>query len=251
MNTLDQSIKDYCRMLSLPVVAAHYQKEAEEAAKAKISYQEYLYKVLQQQVIVRVDNSVNTKIKKARFPFIATLEGYDFAYQPNIDERLIRELATLHFLAQAKNIIFIGPPGVGKTHLAVAIGMKAVQARKRVSMYSAEDLVHELMVHDVSHRLSSFLDTISRIDLLIIDELGYLALSKESAALFFKLISKRYEKTSTIITSNKPFEEWGEIFGDEVVAAAILDRLLHHCYPFFIQGKSYRLKEMMGTKKEP
>jgi DNA replication protein DnaC len=243
-------MKEYCKMLSLPVVAACYQYEAEEAAKAKTSYQEYLYKVLQQQIIVRVDNSVNTKIKKARFPFIATLEEYDFTYQPKIDEKLIRELATLNFLAQAKNIIFIGPPGVGKTHLAVAIGMKAVQARKRVIMYSAEDLVNELMAHEVSNRLSSFLDTISRIDLLIIDELGYLALSKQSAALFFKLISKRYEKTSVIITSNKPFEEWGEIFADDVVAAAILDRLLHHCYPFFIQGKSYRLKEMMGKKKE-
>jgi len=250
MNTLDHSIKDYCKMLSLPVVAANYRYEAEEAAKAKISYQEYLYKILQQQIIVRVDNSVNTKIKKARFPFIATLEEYDFTYQPKIDEKLIRELATLNFLSQAKNIIFIGPPGVGKTHLAVAIGMKAVQARKRVIMYSAEDIVNELMVNDVSNRLSSFLDTISRIDLLIIDELGYLALSKQSAALFFKLISKRYEKTSVIITSNKPFEEWGEIFADDVVAAAILDRLLHHCYPFFIQGKSYRLKEMMGKKKE-
>ena len=250
MNTLDHSIKDYCKMLSLPVVAAYYQNEAEEAAKAKISYQEYLYKILQQQIIVRVDNSVNTKIKKARFPFIATLEEYDFTYQPKIDEKPIRELATLNFLSQAKNIIFIGPPGVGKTHLAVALGMKAVQARKRAIMYSAEDLVNELMVNDASNRLSSFLDAISRIDLLIIDELGYLALSKQSAALFFKLISKRYEKTSVIITSNKPFEEWGEIFADDVVAAAILDRLLHHCYPFFIQGKSYRLKEMMGKKKE-
>jgi DNA replication protein DnaC len=102
----------------------------------------------------------------------------------------------------------------------------------------------------VSSTLPSFLDTTSRIDLLIINELGYLALSRQSAALFFKLISKRYEKTSIIITSNKPFEEWGEIFADDVVAAAILDRLLHHCYPFFIQGKSYRLKEMMGKKKE-
>lgn len=250
MNTLDQSIRDYCKILSLPVVALQYQREAEEAAKAKISYQEYLYKVLQGQLIVRVDNSVNTKIKKARFPFIATLEEYDFTYQPKIDEKLIRELATLHFLPQAKNIIFIGPPGVGKTHLAVAIGMKAAQARKRVLMYSAEDLVNDLMAHEISNRLPAFLDTMSRIDLLIIDELGYLALSKQSAALFFKLISKRYEKTSTIITSNKPFEEWGEIFADDVVAAAILDRLLHHCYPFLIQGKSYRLKEMMGRKKD-
>lgn len=250
MNPMDASIKEYCKILSLPVVALNYLHEAEEAAKAKISYQEYLYKLLQQQVIVRVDNSVNTKIKKARFPFIATLEEYDFSYQPQIDEKLIRELANLTFMSQARNIIFIGPPGVGKTHLAISIGIKAACARKRVIMYNAEDLIKELTANEVSGRLSYYLDSLSRIDLLIIDELGYLTLSKQSAALFFKLISKRYERTSTIITSNKPFEEWGEIFGDDVVAAAILDRLLHHSYPFFIQGKSYRLKEIMEAKKK-
>lgn len=248
--SLDQSIREYCKVLSLPVVASCYEREAELAAKAKSSYQGYLYRVLQQQVVVRVDNSINTKLKKANFPFIKTLEQYDFSYQPQVDERLIRELGSLNFLSQAKNIIFIGPPGVGKTHLAVAFGVIAARARKRVKFFVAEELLNELLLGEVSRRLPQLLDTLSRIDLLIIDELGYVNFSKEASGLFFKLISKRYEKTSTIITSNKPFEEWGEIFNDEVVAAAILDRLLHHCYPFLIQGKSYRLKELMGKKKE-
>jgi DNA replication protein DnaC len=248
--SLDQSVKEYCKILSLPVVAGCYQKEAEAAAKAKTTFQEYLYRVLQQQVVVRVDNSVNTKIKKANFPFIKTLEQYDFTYQPKVDEKLIRELATLNFLSQAKNLVFIGPPGVGKTHLAVAFGVISARARKRVKFSTAEALINELVLAEVSNTLSLLLETLSRIDLLIIDELGYLTFSKQSAALFFKLISKRYEKASTIITSNKPFEEWGEVFNDDVVAAAILDRILHHCHPFLIQGKSYRLKEIMGNKKD-
>ena len=248
--SMEESIREYCKILSLPVVLSCYQTEAEAAVKAKLSYQEYLYQVLQQQIVVRVDNSVNTKIKKARFPFIKTLEEYDFTYQPKIDEKLIRELATLNFLSEAKNIIFIGPPGVGKTHLAVAFGLKVARARKRVLFYTAEALVNELISAEVSNRLPLFLDSVSRLDLLIIDELGYLSISKQSAALFFKLISKRYEKTSTIITSNRPFEQWGEVFDDDVVAAAILDRILHHCYPFLIQGKSYRLKQIMGKPKD-
>lgn len=250
MNELDGRIKEFCKILSLPVVFSCYQAEAEDAAKAKLSYQEYLFRVLQQQIVIRVDNSINSKIKKARFPFLKTIEEYDFSYQPKLEERLIRELCNLNFLKEAKNIIFVGPPGVGKTHLAVGLGLKAAMARKRVLFFSAEELINELAGAEVSHRLSLFLDSLSRVDLLIIDELGYLNISKQSAALFFKLIAKRYEKTSTIITSNRPFEEWGEIFNDDVVASAILDRILHHCYPFLIQGKSYRLKEIMGRNKE-
>jgi len=244
-----QSIQDYCKILSLPVVATTYEREAESAAKAKLSYQEYLYKVLQQQIVVRIDNSINAKIKKARFPFLKTLEEYDFTYQPKVDEKLIRELATLSFLKDAKNVIFIGPPGVGKTHLAIALGIEAAKARKRVLFHTAEGLTTELVAAEVTNRLPVLLDALSRIDLLIVDELGYLDLTKASASLFFRFISKRYENASTIITSNKPFEQWGEIFNDDVVAAAILDRVLHHSYPFFIQGKSYRTKELLGNKK--
>ena len=138
----------------------------------------------------------------------------------------------------------IGPPGAGKTHLA--IGMRAAGLQKRVLFFTAEKLIEERQVAEGSGKPPSFLDLMGSLDLLIIDELGYLKLTRQSAELFFKLIAKRYERGSVIVTSNKAFEQWGEIFVDDVVAAAILDRLLHHSYPFFIQGKSFRMKNIKG-----
>ena len=184
----------------------------------------------------------------AAFPQIKRLEEFDFSFQSQINEKLIRELSNLNFLDEAKNVLFLGPPGVGKTHLAIALGIKAVERRKRVLFYSAEKLTEELAAYEVSGNINQKLESLARLDLLIIDELGYLSLSKQTAKLFFQLISKRYEKGSIIITSNKPFEQWGEIFNDDIVASAILDRLLHHAYPFFINGKSYRLKNIVKSE---
>jgi DNA replication protein DnaC len=132
----------------------------------------------------------------------------------------------------------------------VALGIKVAKTRKRVLFFSAEELINQLISAELSKQLPDYIESLSRIDLLIIDELGYLEIGKHAASLFFKLISKRYERTSTIVTTNKPFDEWGDIFGDEVVAAAILDRLLHHSYPFLIQGKSYRMKELFDKKQK-
>ncbi len=243
---MQDAIAHYCKILRLPQVALSFEEEALKASKTKTSYQEYLYALLHHQVLIRTDNSINARLKKARFPFIKTLEEFDFSFQTQIDDKLIRELGNLNFLSIAQNLLFIGPPGVGKTHLAIGMGVKAAQAQKRVLFFTAEKLIEELNAAEVSGRLPSFLDIMGRVDLLIIDELGYLKLTRASAELFFKLIAKRYEKGSVIVTSNKAFEHWGDIFMDDVVAAAILDRLLHHSYPFFIQGKSYRLKNIKG-----
>jgi DNA replication protein DnaC len=241
-------IEQYLKTLSLHRINEIYHQEAENAAKTKLSYQDYLLRLLEAQVLTKMERSVNRKMQIAGFPDIKRMEEFDFSYQPQINEKLIRELSGLEFLNTGKNVLFVGPPGVGKTHLAISLGIKACQARKRVIFYSAEQLTDELAAAEVSGMLNKRLDLLLRIDLLIIDELGYLSLNNQTAKLLFQLVSKRYEKGSIIVTTNKPFEQWGEIFTDDVIAAAVLDRLLHHSYPFFINGKSYRLKNIKNLK---
>ncbi len=247
--SLRANIENYCKLLSLSSVSENYESAALDAAKAKLSYQDYLYKLLQQQIIDRVDRSVNARIKKAGFKYLATLDEFDFSFQPQIDEKLIRELATLSFLDGATNVLLVGAPGVGKTHLSIALGLEATKQRRRVKFISAEELTNELIAANRSNTITDYLETMSRIELLIIDEIGYLELSREVASLFFRLISKRYEKASTIITSNKEFQEWGQIFNDDVIATAILDRLLHHSHPLLINGPSYRVKDLMQKSR--
>ncbi len=189
--------------------------------------------------------SAKSRIGIANFPYERTIQDFDFDYQPSINKREIIDLATLRFIEQKQNILFIGSPGVGKTHLATAIGMEAAQKRYITYFISCHDLIAQLCLAYRENRLESRLRHYSKYRLLIIDEIGYLPIDKLGANLFFQLIARRYEKNSTIITTNQPFSKWAEVFDDSVIAAAILDRLLHHSTIINITGKSYRTKDKL------
>lgn len=179
----------------------------------------------------------------ARFPYLKTLEGFDFSSQPSIDRKKIQELASGRFIEHAENVVLLGPPGVGKTHLAVALGVKAVEAGYTVLFLTLETLMGRLVRARHENRLERTLQQLVYPRVLILDELGYLPLTREEASLFFRLLVRRYERASLIVTSNKSFADWAGIFNDQVLATAILDRLLHHATTINIKGDSYRLRE--------
>ncbi len=238
-------LEEYLKLLSLPRLRQNYETEVQNAVRAKLGYRDFLSRIAEEEVLAKLERSVNHRLQTSGFPQIKRIEEFDFSFQPQLDEKLLRELSNLSFMHEAENILFLGPPGVGKTHLAISLGVKACEQRKRVTFYTTEELMKSLADAEISGQLQKVFAKLSRLDLLIIDELGYLELTKKTADLLFRLIAARYEKKSTIITSNKSFDDWGSIFQDDVVASAILDRLLHHCHPFFIQGKSFRMKNIL------
>jgi DNA replication protein DnaC len=220
----------------------------ERAQKNKISLIESLDYLIEQERIEKDDSSLVMRTNVAGFPFRKTLDQYDFKFQPSIDKQTIDELRTIRFVHNAENVIFLGAPGVGKTHLAIALGMEALKHKFSTYYINCHKLVLQLNKAHHENQLESKLKKLSAYKVLIIDEIGYLPVDKQGANLFFQLISKRYEKNSTIITSNRSFADWGEIFGDNVIASAILDRLLHHSNVININGKSFRLKDRFKKK---
>ena len=182
-------------------------------------------------------------IQFAGFPFIKSFEDFDFSFQPSINKEEILDFKNLRFLEKSENILFVGSPGVGKTHLATAIGLENARNNHSTYFINCNDLIQVLKKAFLQNRLEDKLKTLSKYKLLIIDEIGYLPIDIEGANLLFQLINRRYEKNSIIITTNKPFSKWGELFGDATIANAILDRLLHHSHIINITGNSYRLKD--------
>ncbi len=216
----------------------------EQAAQRDLDYQAFLVEALRTEWQGRFQRGVETRLRQSRFPWIKTLDQFDFAFQPSLDRRQVRELAGLSFIERAENIVVLGPPGVGKTHLSVALGVKAVEAGYSVVFHTLETLMTRLTRAQHENRLEATLKQLTYPKLLILDELGYLPLSALEASLFFRLVVRRYERGSVILTSNKSFVDWADIFaGDHALATALLDRLLHHATTLNIKGESYRLKE--------
>lgn len=238
-SSLDQAFQAF-KWVRIPEILHQH---AEEALAHQLSYLEFLDKLLAEELLTKRERNIQMRTRLAHLPFHKTLEQFDFAFQPSVDEKRIRDLASLHFMEERINPVFLGPPGVGKTHLAVSLALTAIQQRRHVYFITAHHLVQMLQEADQHNNIPQKMKCFTKPDLLIIDEIGYRRMDEAAAHFFFQIISERYEKGSIILTSNKGYSMWGEIFGDSILATAILDRLLHHSITINIKGESYRVKE--------
>lgn len=247
MNDLTLSrLKD----LKLSGVIKTLDSRNEEALANSLSYLEFFDLLLTDEVLNRQNNGSKKRIHKARFEFHKTLEEYNFNCQPSISKRFIYNLGTCEFVRKKENVAFIGSPGTGKTHLAIALGLRAISQGYTVFFTTVNQMLEELFMSRADNSFTQKLKTYTSTDLLILDELGLKKLNQNNVDDFYEVVSRRYEKGSIIVTSNKVFEEWARIFYDPVLASAILDRFIHHCHFVVIKGDSYRMKQSEETLKQ-
>jgi DNA replication protein DnaC len=231
-----------CRSLKAPSLLAAVERLAERARSEGWTHEQFLAACLEREVSARQSHGGENRIRAARFPAHKTLEEFDFDHQRSVRKEVVAHLGALDFIEARTNALFLGPPGTGKTHLSIALGIRACQAGHRVAFATAREWVDRLGVAHRAGKLHEELDRLRRIPLLICDEVGYIPFEAEAANLFFQFVSSRYERASLIVSSNKPFGRWGEVFGDATVAAAMIDRLVHHAEVISLKGDSYRLK---------
>ena len=210
---------------------------------------EAIEQLLGAQITLRNNRRLQAAMRSSRLPAIKTLTDFDFSFQPSIKREQIDSLHELGFLERKENVILLGPPGLGKTHLAISLAIAAAQSGRRVYYGALADLITSLEEAKAADRLGHRLKTLTHPALLVVDEIGYLPVNQTGAMLFFQLINRRYERASTVLTSNKGFEEWGDVLGDEVMAAVLIDRLLHHCHIVNIRGNSYRMRHHTELSK--
>ena len=243
-------LKVNLKQLKLPTMLAEFEKLAREAADADEPYESYLLRLTEVELATRCANALANRIRAAGFPVVKDFDTFDFTSVPALPKQKILELARGEWIEQHFNCCLIGGSGTGKTHVATSLGLALCRLGKRVRFVTAAGLVTELEEAHQQHRLDRLLTQLERVDLLIVDELGYLSFNRTGAELLFQVFADRYERRSLLITSNLPFGEWGQVFQGERMTAALLDRLTHRCHIFEMNGESYRFRESMNAKKD-
>lgn len=239
----------HLKKLRLPHMLRQYRKLASQGAEGNLTHEQFLQLLIEQEVQNREQNTLKQRVRQARFPAEKTLSEFEFTAMPHLNKPLVLKLAQGEYLNKAQNIVLLGNSGTGKTHLATALGMEACRQGKRVAFYTAADLVTLLVETNAQYQLSRLETRLKKLDLLIVDELGYLALDENGAKLLFSIFASRYERKSLIVTTNLPFEQWQTVFNDAAMTAALVDRLTHHCHLLEMNGDSYRFRPCLKNRE--
>jgi DNA replication protein DnaC len=246
----DLLLRSYLKRLKLPTIAVNYRKFAQEASSTNQPYERYLLALTEAEAHAREANAERKRIAKARFPALKSLDSFEFAAIPSLNKQAVLELTKGHYLEAKENVILVGPTGTGKTHISIALGIAACRQGKRVRFTTAAGLINELIEAQAQLRLSKLEAAVLKLDLLIVDEVGFVPFSKTGAELLFGVLTERHERGSVLVTTNLDFASWTDVFGDARLTGALLDRLTHRCHIIEFQGDSYRFKESLRRKEK-